>query len=61
MLYEFSDLQVKNLRVFLDRVDLKGAEAISLVEIKLLLNQGKDKNEKSAPEPKPEPELTDKK
>lgn len=64
MQYEFSDTQVKNLRIFLDRVDLKGAEAVSLVEIKLLLNQGKDKNEKPAQEvitePK-EPKLTDKK
>lgn len=33
MLYELSDQQVKNLTTFLQRVDLKGNEAISLVSI----------------------------
>lgn len=33
MLYELSESQVKNITVFLQRVDLKGSEAISLVSI----------------------------
>lgn len=32
-LYELSDVQIQNIRAFLDRVDLKGKEANSFVTI----------------------------
>lgn len=32
-LYELSDQQIKNLNIFLNRVDIKGSEAMSLVSV----------------------------
>jgi len=39
MLYEISDQDVKNIRTFLDRVDLKGNEAGALVSVRMALTK----------------------
>ena len=38
MIYQFTDINVKNLRAFLARVDMKGSEAIAMVSIQHSLN-----------------------
>ena len=52
---ELTEQDHKNLRVFLDRVDLKGAEAMAMAEVQMKLKNMLNQLLQPTPAPKPTP------